>query len=98
MIQTYQGYFQEDGCFIPDGVRVRMPAKRRAIVNILEDEVAKIDASTDAHRRQVAAVKKILAEAAALEATDNVMTDADWDELENARSKTNAGMSRVIDI
>ena len=37
-IQAYQGYFQADGRFVPDNILVKIPANRRAIVNILDDE------------------------------------------------------------
>ena len=49
MVQTYQGYFQEDGRFIPDGVMVKMPTRRRAIVNIFNEE----EVSETADQRQV---------------------------------------------
>ena len=39
MIQTYQGYILEDGRFIPDDLSVKFPTRRRAIVNIIDDEV-----------------------------------------------------------
>ena len=39
MIKTYQGYFKEGGLFVADGSLIQIPARRRAIVNILEDEV-----------------------------------------------------------
>ena len=34
MIHTYQGYFTEDSRFVPDGINVKLPTGRRAIVNI----------------------------------------------------------------
>ena len=39
MIQTYQGYFQEDGRFIADNMIVRIPPHRRVILNIMEDKI-----------------------------------------------------------
>ena len=44
MVQTYQGYFVEDGRFISDSALVKLPTRRRAIVNILEEEVVEVDA------------------------------------------------------
>jgi hypothetical protein len=66
----------------------------------LDDEIAGfgVEANTEAHCRQAAAVKKFLADIAALKDEDNVMTDADWNELENLRSRTNAGFHRAVDI
>ena len=100
MIQTYQGYFQDDGRFIADGILVKLPAKRRAIVNIIDDEATAPDVAADEkkHRRQAATVKKFLADVAAIKNEDNVMTDADWDELANIRSRTNNGFARTVEI
>ena len=42
MIQAYQGYFQEDGRFITDN-RTKIPANRRVIVNVLDDEIINTD-------------------------------------------------------
>ena len=39
MVQSYKGYFVEDGRFVHDGVFVKLPTKRRAIVNVFDDEV-----------------------------------------------------------
>ena len=82
MIQTYQGYFQEDGCFIPDGVRVRMPVKRRAIVNILEDEVGEVKVQTKAER-QNQSLKHFFAAIDAVEGEP--ITDEDLVAFENSR-------------
>jgi len=96
MIQTYQGYFQEDGCFIPDGVRVRMPVKRRAIVNILEDEATgRANIEESAHQQKVLAIKEILADALK---SENDLSDADWEEFAGLRAQTNAGLSRTVNI
>ena len=40
MIQTYQGYFTEDGRFVHDGISIKLPTRRRAIVNVFLDETA----------------------------------------------------------
>jgi len=76
-----------------------MPVRRRAIVNILEDEMT--DANEVIHskagiQQKVATIKKILADASAAE--KNGLTDADWDELSSLRTQTNTGMSRVVDL
>lgn len=100
MVQTYQGYFTEDGRFIPNGTPVKLPTRRRAIVNILDEDIedmANADASksdSDAQDR-VERIEMILA--AALEAKDE-LTDEDWDEMLNLRAKTNAGLSRTVEI
>ena len=39
-IQTYQGYFTEDGRFVHDGINIQLPTRRRAIVNVFLDETA----------------------------------------------------------
>jgi len=98
MVQTFQGYLQEDGRFIPDGVSVKVPPRRRAIVNIL-DEIVEDD--TDASQKErdfqdrVDRIDSILA--AASDAEDE-MTDEEWDEMLNLRARTNAGLSRTVKI
>ena len=99
MIQTYQGYFREDGLFVPDSVFVKIPPRRRAIVNILEDEMNEADVAVQGktdHQQRVVAIKKVIEEAN--EAEDGGLTDNDWDELSNLRTGTNSGLSRVIDL
>jgi len=39
MIKAYQGYFREDGRFIANNVTVKIPANRRVIINVLDDEI-----------------------------------------------------------
>ena len=98
MVQTYQGYFQDDGRFIPDGISVKVPTRRRAIVNVL-DEVVKDDTGVSQKEREiqsrVARIDLILS--AALDAEDE-MTEEEWDEMLNLRAKTNAGLSRAVEI
>ena len=101
MIQTYQGYFVEDGRFVPDNLLVKIPIKRRAIVNILDDEVSETDDINAVRdradiRQKIATIKKILIEALSLE--NNVLTDADWDEMSSLCSQTNVGLSRVVEL
>jgi hypothetical protein len=50
LIQTYQGYFQEDGRFVSENLAIQIPTKRRAIVNILVDEI--IEDKTTASEKQ----------------------------------------------
>ena len=40
MVQTYQGYFTEDGRFVHDGKNIKLPTRRRTIVNVFLDETA----------------------------------------------------------
>jgi len=93
MLQAYQGHFQVDGRFIADNPSVKLPTKRKVIVTILEDEYITPDNSKHQHR--VNRFRKIMQEASAAEGN---LTDADWDELENIRETTNAGMSRTVDL
>ena len=39
VIQAYQGYFREEVRFVADNSVVRIPAKKRVIVNVLDDEI-----------------------------------------------------------
>ena len=98
MVQTYQGYFQDDGRFIPDGVSVKVPTRRRAIVNVL-DEIVEDDIDVSQKERDIKdRVDRIdLILAAALDAEDE-MTEEEWDEMLNLRAKTNAGLSRAVEI
>ncbi|MCL2278342.1 MAG: hypothetical protein FWC20_02915 [Oscillospiraceae bacterium] len=97
MIQTYQGYFVDDGQFIADGTSVRLPTGRRAIINILEEEIADSDvALVDSAREQrIEAIQEILAAAGAAE---DELTEEDWEEFKNLRTLTNAGLSRTLDL
>ena len=97
MIQTYEGYFLEDGSFVPNGIRVKLPTRRRAIVNVFVEEVADdVNPQTDTETEdRVKRIESILA--AAVDAKDD-MTEDDWDEMLTLRSKSNAGLSRVVDI
>ncbi len=90
LIQTYQGYFAEDGRFIPDSLLAKIPIRRRAIVNVLDDEIVQPRQQT-----KTATIKGIIARA--LKAEDT-LADSDWDEIANSRSATNAGMSRTVDL
>ena len=92
MIQAYQGYFKDNGYFVADNPSVKLPTKRRVIVTILEDEYS---SATEVNTiLKAARLRRVLQEAHAVE--DDVMTDVDWDDLTNARTKTNAGMSRAV--
>jgi len=46
--------------------------------------------------QKVSAIKKILADAAAINDVDNVLTDSDWDEMENLRSQTS--LARTVEL
>ena len=99
MIQTYQGHFLEDGRFVPDSVSAKIPVGRRAIVNILGDEVSDVHAAPHAevsNQQKAVSIKQILADA--LEVENDVLTDADWNEMANLRSQTNAGLSRAVKL
>jgi orotate phosphoribosyltransferase len=63
MIQTYQGYFQEDGRFIADNVVVKMPPRKRVIINVLDEEMPNkgMDEEMERRRKAVQSLKGILA-------------------------------------
>jgi hypothetical protein len=82
MVQTYQGYFLEDGRFISDTSTIRIPARRRAIVNVLVDETV-----DNTRQQKTDTLDKIMEKALKAEST-GILTNADWDEFENIRSQT----------
>ncbi|MDR2558512.1 MAG: hypothetical protein LBC86_03070 [Oscillospiraceae bacterium] len=88
MIQTYQGYFREDGRFISDSLLIQIPVGRRAIVNVLDDEVV---ATTVTSKEKN--LKQLFAEA---EKAENALTSDEWAEFENLRSQTN--LERAVDL
>jgi len=97
MVQTYEGYFSEDGHFIPYGIRVKMPSKRRAIVNVFINEETGESVSQDSElQSRIERIRLILK--AASESENDVMTDDDWNEILSLRSQTNAGLSRTVEV
>jgi hypothetical protein len=82
MVQTYQGYFLEDGRFISDASTIRIPARRRAIVNVLVDETV-----DNARQQRTDILDKIMEKALKAENT-GILTSEDWEEFENIRSQT----------
>jgi hypothetical protein len=96
---NYQGRLL-GGRFIPDDLHVNIPNQCRVVVSIPEEEMEATEpaANTSAHHRQAAAVKRFLADIAALKDEDDVMTEADWDEMANLRVGTNAGFARKIEL
>ncbi|MCL2053957.1 MAG: hypothetical protein FWG90_05900 [Oscillospiraceae bacterium] len=88
MIQTYQGYFTESGRFISDSLLVQIPIMRRAIVNILDDEVVS-NAVTD----KESSLKKLFSQA---EQAESALTEEEWEEFENLRPQIH--LSRVVDL
>jgi len=99
MVQTYQGYFVEDGSFISDSTLIKLPTRRRAIVNILEEEVGEIDAtsrSITSIQDKLERIRSILAAAKAEE--DSTLSDDDWNEMLSLRSQSNAGLSRAVEV
>ena len=96
MIQTFQGYFLEDGHFVSDNTKVKLPTLKRTIINVLNDEITTF--YNEIHDKQASAVIKFLEDIDALKDEDNIMTDNDWDELANTRNKTNGGLSRYVEL
>ena len=105
-VQTYKVYFQ-NGYFVPyEPVSLPENTPVYIVVNDepLDEEFDKIIAQ-GVHigvqpqkliDEKVAAIDKIFADIDAIKDEDNVLTDADWDELENLRSQNN--LSRIIDL
>ena len=81
---------------IPDNLVNHITANVRVILhNVgLDDGHEQTTARTDSEQR-IARFRKAMQEASEAEYD---MADADWDELENVRRKTNAGMSRSVDL
>ena len=99
MVKTYQGYFLEDGRFVPDGMMVKLPARRRAIVNILENEVVEERIGVQDNylfQDKLDKIKMILADAASNE--HDTLTDDDWDEMLSLRAQSNSGFSRAVEV
>jgi len=88
MIQTHQGYFAEDGRFISNGLFVQLPVRKRAIINIIDEEVVE---ESSADREDM--FRKLFAE---IGKAESELTDEEWAELENARSRTNLG--RTVEL
>jgi hypothetical protein len=97
MIQTFQGYFQEDGQFISGNTLVKLPALRRAIVNVLDDVPDEGNNLVDTFQQQrVARILNIIAQAQAVENED--MSNEDWNGLTNIRNTTNESLSRMVEL
>ena len=79
LIQTYQGYFQEDGRFIPDNPLTKVPPRRRTIINVLEEEI------TDVKTRSQAQLEAFERFVAANQAIDDEPLDAEFDAIINQR-------------
>ena len=97
MVQTYQGYFQEDGQFISGNTLIKLPMLRRTIVNILSDEPEEdSDLIKFTLQQRIAVINSIINQARAVE--NEGMNDEDWDELNNIRNTTNEGLSRMVEL
>ena len=57
-VQAFQGYFLADGRFVTDSPRVSLPTMRRAIVNILTEDIIELEEKKDDMR--IAQLNKIL--------------------------------------
>jgi hypothetical protein len=97
MIQTFHGYFQEDGQFISGNTLVKLPALRRAIVNVLDDVPdGGNNLVNSSHQQRVARILDIIAQAQTVE--NESMSDEDWHELTNIRNDTNDSLSRTVEL
>ena len=96
MVQTYQGYFQEDGQFVSGNTLIKLPTLRRTIVNVLDEEPeVEQEQKNEINQQRVMRILNIINQAREVE---NDMTDKDWDELTNIRNTTNAGFSRTVEL
>jgi len=96
MVQTYQGYFQEDGQFISGNTLIKLPTLRRTIVNVLDEEPdVEQEQKNEINQQRVMQILNIINQAREVE---NELTDEDWDELANIREHTNAGLSRTVEL
>lgn len=94
-MKTYVGQL-ERGRFIADSPSVKLPDTCRVIVNILDDEAMEAKTHSGAERQaKLVAFDQFIEDARKAE---NEQTEADWSELENIRSRTNAGMAREIGL
>ena len=84
-MQAYEGYF-ENGQFHTAGSIIRIPERRRAIVNILEDEV--IEAKTKS-QRQNEALKKF---SAAMKEIDDEPLDDEFFAIINSGVSIDSGV------
>ena len=74
---------------------VRLPTRRRVIINILEDEIRDVVTSLDTpRRRNIESIMQAINNAATVE---DDLSDEDWNELENIRARTNEDMARQVD-
>ena len=91
MAQIYQGQLLNKH-FFPDDIQVKMPPRCRVTLHV--EDGAMVRVKSDSQRR-LASIKKIMEDARAAE---SAMTAADWDEMANLRSETNAGFARVLEL
>jgi hypothetical protein len=80
MIQTFQGYFHEDGRFFSNQLPVQLPVGRRAIINFLDDDFA-FDVPTDS-QKQIKALDDLFA---GLKVIDDEPADEAFDAIMSRR-------------
>ena len=83
-IHTYKGYFQ-NGLFVPSEP-ISIPENTPVYVVVDEEPVFDNFQPRKPINEKVAAIRKIFADIDAIKDEDNVLSDADWDELANLRS------------
>jgi hypothetical protein len=89
-VQAYQGYFREDGRFIPDSLLVKIPTNKRAIVNILDVEVVETKSRS---QQQLEALDRFVDEIKSLDEQGiEPLTDEDFSALENNRVTFNRSL------
>jgi hypothetical protein len=84
-MQAYEGYF-ENGKFYTAGRALRIPERRRAIVNILDDEIVEVKTKS---QRQGEAFERFIA--ANKDITDEPL-DEEWDEIISQGINIDSGM------
>jgi len=82
MLRTYKGRYEGGKFILPEIEQGLIPDSANIIVTILDEDNKK----DDKHIKQVKAVKKFLTE---VQESKNELTDEEWKEFENLRSKTN---------
>ena len=75
MVQAFQGYFQEDGRFIPDGMTVTVPKNTRAYVLVVPEEPVP---EKTLSQRQYEAFQELWA---GMDAIDDEPFDEEFDEI-----------------
>jgi len=86
--QVYEGYFDK-GQFYVEGQLIRLPEYRKVFITIIDEPIYE----NNSIQQRVAALDNFFANA---EMAEGGLSDTDWHEFENLRSKNN--FARTIDL